>query len=979
MGGVSLAHAIDQTRPACNDAAPPQDASIGIFDAPASRKRKRASSIGELLVEPFVIRPHPGSIPNTPQILEPILIIPRSHLPLSYLDYAAGSTTIPTARLFSAHIKKLESRILGDGVGKDPVVLIARAETDRSLYAIEWVSKGIYALCGLGGWVREEALLGATLCPRDGSLPAIMDHGTAAKDSMWWMIARVNPLLPSAVESQSKRADTKGAPAVLLSMKHGKPIVPFEPPYLQENSGSGSQGDQPKGIAITQSPEPMESPAATGQSAQQIFDMIRTQYLETLYISKASLAYFPKGPLSRARAVFSADHGTSMLQNDLVTFLRSLVLSLSLVDKKYKNSIPEFLGSLPALNFSEDDVDALVTKGRKKRRSKMKPGKDGLYPGEDYYLRKWWMDRQSDHSMALSGERESNAGQIKRRIANLRTRETELQIILILEIFTLQESSQSKGQNEDRKKHNAEIPRREKGEKAKKKSNKNPNLALVLDLLVDRLCIWQSVSSEDGATAALGKEGLGDSKASDPDNTVIGSPNTKNLEAKSNDDHLRDFYNEVIMPFYAARLPEHCNTVSRKLGGLTGSSSIRLPLAKATRSKKTSSRPGDAVKRVAPRSRKTLERVLTEEKKARSISRGPSIPPTLAHSAAASVVPGLKRETKECSLWTVPTKDSQPPMNVCRGGVLKSKRFSQREIDMSFTTIATNATSAKLQRRAKVEEELKEAITALKKPNRGLAIKEFVETSERRALSSSSLGRGKKLVKNTLNVQVMATPKGNRKTGVVSMTPPVYQNRPQPLGEQKPTPGTKGHHVPQSITRPYQAPQPPGERLPVSQSIEQPMRHTLQPSVQDTPSRVRSRGEEHMLGRNTESVVGVMDNLPQLPVFRCQKSEVSHLEFEDLDRFWRNDLKKPATEAAMEIQRTPFMSAGNSVWAVAEVGFQGTPLKSVESNSRTMIGVGVQETPIKGTKRVEAGEALSTGRDASIYEALGWDEVDDLA
>jgi hypothetical protein len=75
-------------------------------------------------------------------------------------------------------------------------------------------------------------------------------------------------------------------------------------------------------------------------------------------------------------------------------------------------------------------------------------------------------------------------------------------------------------------------------------------------------------------------------------------------------------------------------------------------------------------------------------------------------------------------------------MNVCRGGVLKSKRFSQREIDMSFTTIATNA---KLQRKARVEEELKEAITALKKPNRSLAIKEFVETSERRVLTGSGL------------------------------------------------------------------------------------------------------------------------------------------------------------------------------------------------------------------------------------------------
>jgi hypothetical protein len=192
----------------------------------------------------------------------------------------------------------------------------------------------------------------------------------------------------------------------------------------------------------------------------------------------------------------------------------------------------------------------LVTKGRKKRRNKkMKPGKDGLYPGEDDYLRKWWMDGDSDPSMAASGETESNAEQIKRRIANLRMRETELQIILILEIFALQESSHAKEHREDRSKSNAEIAgREEKGEKAKRCSSKDPSLALVLDLLVDRLCIWQSVGSEDGAAAACGMDDLSNSKVLDRN---TGSTNTKALEAKPNNDHLRDFYNEVIVPLYA--------------------------------------------------------------------------------------------------------------------------------------------------------------------------------------------------------------------------------------------------------------------------------------------------------------------------------------------------------------------------------------------------------------------------------------------
>jgi DNA replication regulator SLD3 len=284
--------------------------------------------------------------------------------------------------------------------------------------------------------------------------------------------------------------------------------------------------------------------------------MIRTQYLETLYISKASLAYFPKGPLSRARTVFNTDYNTSISQNDLIAFLRSLVLSFSLVDKKYKKSVPEFVGSLRTSNFSEDDVDPFVAKGRKKRRGKkMKPGKDGLYPGEDDYLKKWWMDGDSEHSMDSSEETKSTAEQIK-RVANLRIRETELQMILMLEILALQESAHSKEQREDRTKPITGTPKKEeKGGKAKRNSNKDSSLALMLELLVDRLCIWQSVGSEDDATAALDMDDLSNSKAPGRKNKSTRATGAKALESKANNnDHLRDFHKEVIMPLYAVIL-----------------------------------------------------------------------------------------------------------------------------------------------------------------------------------------------------------------------------------------------------------------------------------------------------------------------------------------------------------------------------------------------------------------------------------------
>jgi hypothetical protein len=227
-------------------------------------------------------------------------------------------------------------------------------------------------------------------------------------------------------------------------------------------------------------------------------------------------------------------------------------------------------------------------------------------------------------------------------------------------------------------------------------------------------------------------------------------------------------------------------------------------------------------------------------------------------------------------------------------------------------------------------------------------------------------------VRNTLDVQVMATPKGNRKTNVVGMTPPAYQSRSSLLEQQKSVLSLNEQYTPQ---RPSQMLQ--GKRLSTSRLIEQPIRQTMLPVVQDTPSRARPKGETNTLCRNTESTVRPTDSLPRSS-FTYQTSEASHLEFKDLDYSRQNESNKPATETTMEIQRGPLISVGSSAWSTVEAGVQETPLKCVEHNARAMIDVGVQETPIKGTKKAVVDEALSTDRDTSIYEALGWDEVDDL-
>ena len=173
---------------------------------------------------------------------------------------------------------------------------------------------------------------------------------------------------------------------------------------------------------------------------------------------------------------------------------------------------------------------------------------------------------------------------------------------------------------------------------------------------------------------------------------------------------------------YGGRLPETTATLCQKLGGPRIQSPTRPPLLKASSSSRLVERPGQATTQRPPnkKPRRTLERVLTEEK----ISR--SRPPSLSRSATDSALPGLKREVSDTSLSTIPLN---------RVALQKSQRYTQREVDLKSVT---QAAEAKLKKKAKIEQELQGAIAALKKPNPRMAVKELVEAAEKRAIGSSS-------------------------------------------------------------------------------------------------------------------------------------------------------------------------------------------------------------------------------------------------
>lgn len=165
---------------------------------------------------------------------------------------------------------------------------------------------------------------------------------------------------------------------------------------------------------------------------------------------------------------------------------------------------------------------------------------------------------------------------------------------------------------------------------------------------------------------------------------------------------------------YGARLPELTTLLCKKLGGPQKASPRRPPLAKSA-SSSASLKPGALVQRQQLRKpRRTLERVLTDE---RSASQKP--PASLSRSATAPVLPQVKHEVSDTSLSSIPLNK-----------VAMQKRYSQREVDLYATS---QAAEAKLKKKARVEQELQDAIAALKKPNPRMAVKELVEDAERRA------------------------------------------------------------------------------------------------------------------------------------------------------------------------------------------------------------------------------------------------------
>ena len=171
---------------------------------------------------------------------------------------------------------------------------------------------------------------------------------------------------------------------------------------------------------------------------------------------------------------------------------------------------------------------------------------------------------------------------------------------------------------------------------------------------------------------------------------------------------------------FSARLPGPCDSLNRKLGGPVSQSPPKAKAAKPASAVKP--KPGAPIKRPTALKRdkdRTLERALSVERSRRSVSRGPAATIALLRSASQTVIPGLKREASDSSLMGLIPR-------------AESSSLKERPSNIFSRSVSLGGADMKAQKKAQVEAELKNAISALKKPNRTLAAQDIVEAAEKR-------------------------------------------------------------------------------------------------------------------------------------------------------------------------------------------------------------------------------------------------------
>ena len=603
----------------------------------------------------------------------------RAHLPLSWLSSQSSSPSLSPGSLLGGTIQQ--------PFAWEYAVQIARQIPNGGLVALEKIEDDVFTAYPLQPFVTEKWVADAAIGAAPPVSTQMMMHYIQPVDTPRMTPHSRTPSLnlePTMKVTKNKR----GAVARMSILSLPSPAEsPAESPVTNNMHPPDRQSDSDIPATSLAKEGGISADAVNGQMANELADPIediaqvdhlapaylRQRYMETLYLTKEPVSFYCKGPLSRARARARADQSTMSL-SDLAEFYRESILPVKKLQLKYKDSLQQAISTIITENQAAEQS---FEEQKRKKSKKTKLGKDGIWPSELEVIRRWWT-RESQASLSS----EQHTKRLEGSINFLRLREAQMQIVLMLEIMSIEA------------KLDLPLPVLEPTptdvvkvesiesdlvlELKQDKKTKKRDLAADLDVLGDRLCIWHSIGTE----------------VLDSINDTIDANNARNDFRK---DVLRDFCSDVLIVFYSSKLPVICKSLCKSLAG----PDLYDRAQKEARLRSVTSKvvaPGAAISRRTT-SQSSFERVLSAGDLG---SRTPDVP---IRSATLPASRQFSRQPSEIA-------GSRPLSRQT------SMSFSSREVDLEADAQAMATKKRKLDLVAARKQELAQAIDALKKPNR---------------------------------------------------------------------------------------------------------------------------------------------------------------------------------------------------------------------------------------------------------------------
>lgn len=334
---------------------------------------------------------------------------------------------------------------------------------------------------------------------------------------------------------------------------------------------------------------------------------------------------------------------------------------------------------------------------------------------------------------------------------------------------------------------------------------------------------------------------------------------------------------------------------------------------------------------------------------------------------------------------------------------VESGLAKERPSNMFTRSVSLGGIDLRAQKKAQVDAELKDAISALKKPNRTLAAKDIVEAAEKRA----SAGQLKSEFPNSSNSQTDTNPfitemrKPTRAPGVQVKATPANNRFKDAFAADK----AQSQPTPFHDAAPSSASVIPASTLPrkFANRIPAPTRPATGGRVQATPVRPTSTSSIPATGlRPVQETPGIFPSSPIMarkaapaplppPVFALAQPRSKNLPVPAADRFGAGDI--PSSPGLGTLFETPVMS--RSARGRMDV-VDDTPIKSRlplgvvgDGGNRARGDKGGAVAKVFGdsggsdgagdagaTENGDGGGSGGKPSVASIYQRLGWDTTD---